>query len=1418
MKTLPVKQTVLASLIAALCATPVIAAERETCQSESGCAAPQQPGKTWQNSLVFLRGDGSTAPSVEYRRPDEVVVVAAPVADAAPAAREVPLFEARPDDAPGTLPKFTSGRHFLSAQEQAVLQALAQRLADKPNLRMRITGHADIQRMLPDTRKRYRDNQGLSEARAREVAALLRTQTGMNAMPIATQGRGDSVQVQTCQPKRAYAGNKADMAAYKACLAPNRRVEIEIWYDQQVGVKSETVQIAAPTMPVPQAACKDQGGGDAGLPFRISVDGEPLETGDVPNTADTTRCTDVALEKADIQVRFDGLETTPVLNLTVQPDGAAVSNAAPGSAVRGEKVRFTPYSNYVAFIKKAEVRVFEAEASTQKTPLAVIALDPHVDTPVEWQAPKDRDSVQYLIRVYDAQGRFDETYPKLLKLLDAKRPLDDEDKAAREDLIGYGENHRGLHNISVAGGAVTVNGDQLAPGSHVTVLGRSVPVDANGKFAVRQILPAGNHVVDIATEAPSGQRAEFSRHLVIPHNDWFYVALADLTLGQNNVKGPAKLVTGDDGKRYDEDVYVDGRLAFYLKGKIKGETLLTAAADTREQPIENLFSNFNSKDPRYLLRRLDPNAYYPVYGDDSTLVEDAPTQGKFYVKLQRGDSHVLWGSFQTKLSGTDLVNYSRGLYGAQARYQSPVATAFGEKRTEVEAFAADPGTLASMEEFRATGGSLYYLRHQDILVGSDRLRVEIRDKDSGIVLKSTTLVAGQDYEINSIQGRVVLRTPLASTAEAGTLVLSGSLTGHPVYLVAGYEFTPGVSAADNLTLGGRASHWITDQVKVGVTGYKQDSTGTEQKLLGGDLTVRYKPGTYFKLETARSDGPGNGALNSQNGGFDFGAVAQTTTASLEAKAHRVEAAVDLKEIGVAQAGGISAYWLKRDDGYSAPGQLTNEGIDQTGVQLKVQATNKLELRARADLKDGSTSGESHSAEIDGKFALTPSLSLGVGVRHEDRDTALAAGASAILAETGARTDVAAKLAWHPVTEQGDPGRWEVYGLVQGTAQHDDSRRENDRLGVGGHYQVNDRVKLVGEVSDGDGGVGGKLGAEFRLSDRNSVYLNYLLDPDRSDAGYRGRVGNLTAGMKSRYSDSLSVYAEERYQTADSAPSGLIHAFGLDLAANDRWNWGARFEKGLTSDPATGDLDRTAISLSAGYQFEKTKYAGVIEYRTEDGNTTGERDSWLMKNTLGYQTSPDWRVLGKLNFAISDAGTGSTTDADFTEVVLGLGYRPVLNDRLNALFKYTFLSDLPSPGQLSASGGVSSYEQRSHVLSVDGIYDLLPKLSVGGKLGYRFGELRDTSVAGSDWFESRAWLGIVRLDWHVVHEWDAIGELRYLEAEVAGDARSGALLGVYRHINEYVKVGVGYNFTDFSDDLTNLDYQSRGWFVNLLGKM
>ena len=47
---------------------------------------------------------------------------------------------------------------------------------------------------------------------------------------------------------------------------------------------------------------------------------------------------------------------------------------------------------------------------------------------------------------------------------------------------------------------------------------------------------------------------------------------------------------------------------------------------------------------------------------------------------------------------------------------------------------------------------------------------------------------------------------------------------------------------------------------------------------------------------------------------------------------------------------------------------------------------------------------------------------------------------------------------------------------------------------------------------------------------------------------------------------------------------------------------------------------------------------------------------------------------------------------------------------------------------------------------------------------------------------------------------------------------GGLAAIYRYFGEHMKVGVGYNFTDFSDDLTDLSYDNQGVFFNFIGSL
>src|SRR5690606_25287355 len=154
-------------------------------------------------------------------------------------------------------------------------------------------------------------------------------------------------------------------------------------------------------------------------------------------------------------------------------------------------------------------------------------------------------------------------------------------------------------------------------------------------------------------------------------------------------------------------------------------------------------------------------------------------------------------------------------------------------------------------------------------------------------------------------------------------------------------------------------------------------------------------------------------------------------------------------------------------------------------------------------------------------------------------------------------------------------------------------------GLGGSFRVSDRFNVTGELSEGDLGTGAQLGTEYLYSDRTTVYLNYTLENDRSDDGLRARKGNMASGFRTRYSDSASVYLEERYSHGD-VPTGLMHSTGVDLAPFDRFNFGAHVDFGTLKDHQTAaELERKALGINAGYGFDNLKIASALEYRVDN---------------------------------------------------------------------------------------------------------------------------------------------------------------------------------------------------------------------------
>jgi hypothetical protein len=205
---------------------------------------------------------------------------------------------------------------------------------------------------------------------------------------------------------------------------------------------------------------------------------------------------------------------------------------------------------------------------------------------------------------------------------------------------------------------------------------------------------------------------------------------------------------------------------------------------------------------------------------------------------------------------------------------------------------------------------------------------------------------------------------------------------------------------------------------------------------------------------------------------------------------------------------------------------------------------------------------------------------------------------------------------------------------------------------------------------------------------------------------------------------------------------------------------------------------------------------------------------LFRNNFKLQLTPDWRMLGKLDYSISDSSLGDFFGGGYTEAVIGYAYRPVLHDRLNALVKYTYFYNVPTTDQLTAQNTSAEFLQKSYIGSLDVTYDLTPKWSIGGKYANRIGEV-SLDRTQPQFFDSPAHLGVLRIDWQFIKGWESMAEARMLDLPDITQTRSGALAAIYRYLGKNLKVGAGYNFTDFSDDLTDLKYNHRGVFFNFI---
>jgi flagellar motor protein MotB len=457
------------------------------------------------------------------------------------------------DPPPGTLAplRVDAGQVVIPPGYGDELRRAMEAVREKTRVRLRFLGHTSNEHLDRRTAAVYGDDIGLSAARARRAMEKVREELGLGAAQVEHEGRG-------------YV-HSDDVVNSGFVQSDASEVVVQVVYDELAVLDHYEGVDAIPL--TRELRPKNPLGLNL---MRITVDGQPI---DDPgrSSADVQRCTDVALERADIRFGFDNLRAARRLAVSSSPSSLRV-RALAGDDLAAPSVRFRAYNNYAAFIERSEVRIFEVEQSLQAEPLGVAPVGR--DGLAEWQptlagftAPTRE--LKYVLRAYDAEGRFDETAPQPLWVVYEDEPAAStaSEPVEQELLAGYGESAIAVQNIPLGSGTVKVQGTGVPPQHSVWLAGERVPVDEHGSFVAETILPEGTHTVEVAVLDAEGNGDLFLRDLQLAEGDWFYVGMSDLTLSTSSTSGAAEALEGDNAP-YDLDSSADGRVAFFVDGKL----------------------------------------------------------------------------------------------------------------------------------------------------------------------------------------------------------------------------------------------------------------------------------------------------------------------------------------------------------------------------------------------------------------------------------------------------------------------------------------------------------------------------------------------------------------------------------------------------------------------------------------------------------------------------------------------------------------------------------------------------------------------------------------------------------------------------------------------------------------------------------
>lgn len=314
--------------------------------------------------------------------------------------------------------------------------------------------------------------------------------------------------------------------------------------------------------------------------------------------------------------------------------------------------------------------------------------------------------------------------------------------------------------------------------------------------------------------------------------DWIVVGTFEGTLGFSDIQrsdraeddnGENEFLTGDQGS------------SLFFKGTLPWHDIVVTG---------NYDSTRRREDTR-LFRQFQPDDYYPVYGDDSELGYEAPSRDPYYLKLERGESYVMYGDFDTDMDESELAGNTRRFTGAKTDIKTDYV--------DVKGYAAYTDQAMFRVEIPGQGVSGYYqLPHRNIIRGSEKIIIETRDRDRPTeVISTEELRPYEDYNFDYRIGRVLFKKPIRAY----------DANFNPLYVVVWYELEDD-DQRDYWTYGGRAAVHDKDRnVTVGASQLVTQGAQQNDTVQGVDATVRLTDTLTARAEYARSNTQEHGKDN-----------------------------------------------------------------------------------------------------------------------------------------------------------------------------------------------------------------------------------------------------------------------------------------------------------------------------------------------------------------------------------------------------------------------------------------------------------------------------------------------------------------------------------------------------------------------------